>query len=197
MSRLQFYFNTHLKSLLISKFNFQKKEISKISFKNISVKLKFLKQEYISLDLKWLFFFFITNQWPLVKIKYYFLKGKKTLRLSSFETTLRNKMSFIFLDKLILTSFVNFENWSGIKKTFKLKIYSREFLNELIFLIQDLNIFWELEYLIRSPLKAIKKETENCLIVIKFLFFKKNLLKNLNVLRCLQFPVFFSEKTKF
>jgi hypothetical protein len=52
MSRLQFYFNNHLKSLFISKFNTQKKEISKIGFKNISIKLKFLKREYFSLDLK-------------------------------------------------------------------------------------------------------------------------------------------------
>ncbi len=197
MSRLYFYFNTHLKSLFISKFNMQKKEISKINFKNIAIKLKFLKQEYISLDLKWLYFFFLTCQWPLIKIKFFFLKGKKILKLSSFETTLRNKACFVFLDKLILTSFINFESWVGVKKFFKLKTYNKNNLNELIFLIQTLTIFWEFEFLIRSPLKVVKKETENCLLIIKFKFFNTNLLKNLNVLRSIQFPVFFLDKTKF
>lgn len=197
MSRLQFYFNNHLKSLFISKFNTQKKEISKIGFKNISIKLKFLKREYFSLDLKWLYFFFLTNQWPLIKIKHYFLKGKKTLRLSSFETILRNSACFIFLDKLVLINLVNFENWIGIKKSFKLRVYNNKNLNELIFLIQNLTIFWELELLLRSSLKVIKKETEDSLLIIKFLFHKKKLFQNLNTLRFLQFPVFFSEKTKF
>lgn len=197
MSRLQFYFNSHLKSLFISKFNVQKKEISKIGFKSISIKLKFLKREYFSLDLKWLFFFFLTNQWPLIKIKHYFLKGKKTLKLSSFETILRSSLCFVFLDKLVLVNLVNLENWIGIKKLFKLKIYKDKTLNELIFLMQNLTIFWELELLLRSSLKTIKKETEDSLLVIKFLFYEKNLLKNLNILRFLQFPVFFSEKTRF
>ncbi len=142
-------------------------------------------------------FFFLTNQWPLIKIKHYFLKGKKTLRLNSFETILRNSACFIFLDKLILVNLVNFENWVGIKKLFRLKIYNNKNLNELIFLIQNLTIFWELELLLRSSLKTIKKETEDSILVIKFLFHKKNLFKNLNILRLLQFPVFFSEKTKF
>jgi dipeptide/tripeptide permease len=110
---------------------------------------------------------------------------------------LRNSACFIFLDKLVLINLVNFENWIGIKKSFKLRVYNNKNLNELIFLIQNLTIFWELELLLRSSLKVIKKETEDSLLIIKFLFHKKKLFQNLNTLRFLQFPVFFSEKTKF
>lgn len=193
ISRLNFFLNNHLKSLFISKFNSHKKEISKISFKNISIKLKFLRTEPIALDLKWLFFYFLTNQWPLIKIKYYFLRGKKTLRLTSLETILRKNLAFIFLDKLILLSLVNYENWVGVKKFFTINLKKKENLKDLKLLIFDLTIFWEFEFLSETSLKSLIKKTEDSIIIINFIFYKNNLIKNLNMLRSVQFPIFFLE----
>lgn len=192
MSRLQFYFNNHLKSLYISKFLNNKFINQKFGFKNISIKIKFLKKEYFLLDLKWIFFFFLTGQWPLIKIKFYFLKGKKTLNLKSFETILRKHKIFIFIDKLILISLINLENWLGINSIFKLISYNKKTLNQLNFFLNNLTIFWELEFLSRNPLNIIKKEIKNCLFIVKFLFNKKNLNKNLTILRSLSFPAYFS-----
>lgn len=196
-SRLHFFLNNHLKSLFISKFNLHKKEISKIGFKSILIKLKFLRKEHFSLDLKWLFFFFLTSQWPLIKIKYYFLRGKKILKLTSLDSIVRNNLIYVFLDKLVLLSLINYESWPGAKNLFKTNLKGEKNLKELTFLIFNLSIFWEFEYLSSNPLKVIKKETEDSLLVIKFIFYNSSLIKNLNILRALQIPVFFENKTKF
>ena len=184
MPRLQLYYNTHFKSLYISKFIINKKNISKINLKNLQIKLKFLKKQTISLDLKWLFFFFITNQWPLIKIQFNLIKGKKNLILKNFETNLKKKQIFIFLDNLNLLVLINLENWTESKKKFN--IYKNN--NELIFIINNIEIFWEFEFLIRNKLRILLEEAENSLLIIKFLFKKKKKIQNINFLRMLGFP---------
>lgn len=184
MSRLQLYYNTHFKSLYLSKFIINKKNVSKINLNKLQIKLKFLKKQSISLDLKWLFFFFITNQWPLIIIQYNLIKGKKNLILKNFETILRKKQNFFFLDNLNLLVLINLENWSKSKKNFN--IYKNN--KELIFIINNIEIFWEFEFLIRSKLKIILEEAENSLLIIKFLFKNKQKIENINFLRMLGFP---------
>lgn len=189
MSRLKFYYETHLKSLYISKFFFKSRFfLNKTSLKSLLIKLKFYKKDISSLDLKWLFFFFITGQWPIIKIKYESLRGKKIIKLDNFQTILRKNAKFVFLDKLILLNLVNLENWIKTQKKFELLNYYNKNIYQNIFILNELSIFWEFEFLLRSRLKVIKKETEESFLLINFFFNSEDQNKNLTILNSLEFP---------
>ena len=189
MSRLKFYYETHLKSLYISKFFFKSRFfLNKTSLKSLLIKLKFYKKDISSLDLKWLFFFLITGQWPIIKIKYESLRGKKIIKLDNFQTILRKNAKFVFLDKLILLNLVNLENWIKTQKKFELANYYNKNINQNIFILNELSIFWEFEFLLRSRLKVIKKESEESFLLINFFFNSEDQNKNLTILNSLEFP---------
>ena len=88
------------------------------------------------------------------------------------------------MDNLNLLVLINLENWTESKKKFN--IYKNN--NELIFIINNIEIFWEFEFLIRNKLRVLLEEAESSLLIIKFLFKKKEKIQNINFLRMLGFP---------
>jgi hypothetical protein len=149
--RIKYYYNKHLRSLLLSKFIYiSSKHLIKLSNNVLQIGFKKEKLDY---GLVYLFLFFITLITPLHSMKFVSIRGKKKLFFNKLGIKLNNNYAYIFLERLNVQYFPSLENWVGILHNFVLKkIFSCYYFIK----IEDFSIFYELDFLVKFNFSVLQ-----------------------------------------
>ncbi len=182
--RLNFYYKKHLRSLFLSKFLYiSLNQIIKLNFGILQLGTKKKKINY---GLAYLFLMLLTGIQPVHSLTFDMIRGKKKSKFNSFFVKFQKKNFFIFLEKLTIYYFVNFENWIGLLEKFYLKNFFSIYHSLRIF---DFSIFFELDFLLNFNFSNLKSISSKWCCFLFFCNTANSSFQFITLLRSLEIPV--------
>ena len=141
--RFKNYYNSHLRSLISSKFYLRNNKKYLVSSPMLlSLGLKKIKQVPV---LGYIFLFLVVHILPGFFIPFKVSQNKKKLDLSGISLILNSSFFLLLLEKLTSVYLPNYENWVGVKDNFFL---AKQTKNIYFFRIINFSIFTELDFLL-------------------------------------------------